>query len=88
MLGDTNEEGKHPGMFSRFWTSVRQMNERGKVRGFLSQGRVADEWAAYPNLSHRSEQLSCTKYFHPSYGLFYINFQRSIQFMDLFIFQN
>ena len=24
---------------------------------------------------HRSEQLSCTKYFHPSYGLFSMIFQ-------------
>ena len=24
--------------------------------------------------SRRSEQLSCTKFFHPSYGLFYINY--------------
>ena len=28
-----------------------------------------DERTAYPDSSRRSEQLSCTKYFHPSYGL-------------------
>ena len=36
---------------------------------------MADERAAYPDLSRRSEQLSCTKYFHPSYGLFSIIFE-------------
>ena len=37
---------------------------------------MADERAAYPDSSRRSEQLSCTKFFHPSYGLFYMNFKR------------
>ena len=36
---------------------------------------MADERAVYPDSSRRSEQLSCIKYFHPSYGLFYMNFQ-------------
>ena len=31
---------------------------------------MADERAAYSDSSRRSEKLSCTKYFHPSYGLF------------------
>ena len=35
-----------------------------------------DERATYPDSSRRSEQLSCTKFFHPSYGLFYINSKR------------
>ena len=43
---------------------------------FAMLGIVADERAAYPDSSRRSEQLSCTKYFHPSYDLFYINFKR------------
>ena len=30
---------------------------------------MADERAAYPDSSRRSEQLSCIKYFHPNYGL-------------------
>ena len=29
----------------------------------------------YLDSSRRSEQLSCTKFSHPSYGLFYINFK-------------
>ena len=33
---------------------------------------MEDERAAYPGSSHRSKQLSCTKYFHPSYELFYM----------------
>ena len=32
--------------------------------------------AAYPDSSRRSEQLSCTKYFHPSYGLKDMIFKR------------
>ena len=47
-----------------------------RVACFLCLGCVADERAAYSDSSRRSEQLSCTKFFHPSYGLFYINFKR------------
>ena len=36
-----------------------QMNRRGKVMCSLCQGCVADERAAYPDSSRRSEQLSC-----------------------------
>ena len=49
---------------------------------------MADERAAFPDLSRRSEQLSCTKFFHPSYGLFYINFKRFKSFKDLFNYLN
>ena len=45
---------------------------------------MADEPTAYPDSSRRSEQLSCTKYFHPSYELFYINFQSFNSFSNLF----
>ena len=34
--------------------------------------------------SRRSEQLSCIKYFHPSYGLFYIIFQSFNNILELF----
>ena len=37
-------------------------------------GCVADEQAAYPDSPRHSEQLSCRKYFHLSYGLFYMIF--------------
>ena len=53
-----------------------QMNRRGKIVSSIGCGCVADERAAYPDSSRRSEQLSCTKFFHPSYGLFYINLKR------------
>ena len=43
-------------------------------------GGCGGRMAAYPNLSRRSEQLSCTKFFHPSYGLFYINSKRILSF--------
>ena len=33
---------------------------------------MADERVAYPDSSRRFEQLSCIKYFHPNYGLFYM----------------
>ena len=47
---------------------------------------MADERAAYSDSLCRSDQLSCTKYFHPSYGLFYINFQSFIVFLFLVLF--
>ena len=36
--------------------------------------------------SRRSEQLSCFKFFDLSYGLKVINFQRLIDFLELFLF--
>ena len=57
-----------PGV-SRF----RAEEPEGESCGFDRLGGVADERTAYPDSSRRSEQLSCRKYFHPSYGLFYIN---------------
>ena len=36
---------------------------------------MADERAAYPDSSRRSEQLSYINFFHPSYELFYMIFQ-------------
>ena len=44
---------------------------------------MADERAAYPDSSRRSEQLSCRKHFHPSYGLKDMNFQRLFEFLEL-----
>ena len=44
-----------------------------------------DERTAYPDSSRRSEQLSCRKHFHPSYGLKDMNFQRLNHFLDLFV---
>ena len=34
--------------------------------------------------SRRSEQLSCIKFFQPSYDLFSMNFQRLNHFLELF----
>ena len=47
---------------------------------------MVDERAAHPDSSRRSEQLSCTKYFHLSNGLFYIDFKRLFEFLELFEF--
>ena len=47
---------------------------------------MADEQAAYPDSSRRSEQLSYRKHFHPSYGLKDMNFQRLFEFLELFEF--
>ena len=44
---------------------------------------MADERVACSGSSCRFEQLSCTKYFHLSYELFNINFQRFNQFLTL-----
>ena len=41
---------------------------------------MADEGTMYLDSSRRSEQLSCTKYFYPSYKLFYMIFQNFKQF--------
>ena len=40
---------------------------------------MADERRAYPNSSRRSEQLSCIKLFHLSYGLFSIKFSKFLK---------
>ena len=40
---------------------------------------MADEQAAYPDSSRRSEQLSCTKFFHPNYGLFTMIFSKILK---------
>ena len=52
----------------------------GKVASLLCSGCVADKRTAYSGSSRRSEQLSCTKYFHPSYGLFYMFFKVYLNF--------
>ena len=43
---------------------------------------MADKRTAYSDSSRRSEQLSCTKYFHPSYGLFSMIFQSLFDFLE------
>ena len=53
----------------------------GEICVFAMLGMRADERAAYPDSSRRSEQLSCTEFFHPSYGLFYINLKRFKSFL-------
>ena len=52
-----------PGV-SRFRTNEPE----GKVACSVCEGCVADERVAYLDSSRRFEQLSCTKFFHPSYG--------------------
>ena len=59
-----------------------QVNRRGKVASSIGYGCVADEWAAYTDSSRRSKQLSCTKYFHPNYGLIYMIFQSFNDFLE------
>ena len=44
-----------------------------------------DERTAYSDSSRRSEQLSYRKHFHPSYGLFSMNFQSLNNILDLLI---
>ena len=43
-----------------------------------------DDRTAYSDSSRRSEQLSCRKHFHPSYGLKDMNFQSLFEFLELF----
>ena len=50
---------------------------------------MADERTAYPDLSRRSEQLSCIKYFHPNYGLKDMIFFKDLNhFLILIIYLN
>ena len=79
--GGTGEGGETSGKVFSVFRVFGQMNRRGKVACLLCYGCVAVERVAYPDSFRRSEQLSCTKFFHPSYGLFYINFKK-----DLIIF--
>ena len=53
-----------PGV-SRFRTDEPE----GESCVFARLGMRGGERVAYPGSSRRSEQLSCRKYFHPSYGL-------------------
>ena len=43
-------------------------------------------WIAYSCSLYFSEQLSCIKYFHPTYGLKDIDFQSFNQFIIIFGF--
>ena len=45
-----------------------------------------DERAAYSDSSRRSEQLSCRKHFHPSYGLKDMNFQSLVRMLAAFAY--
>ena len=66
---------EHPGGIpdvSRFRTD----GPEGESCEFDRLGRCVDERTAYPDSSRRSEQLSCTKFFHPTNKLFNINFQK------------
>ena len=49
-------------------------------------GRCGGRTDYVPDSSRRSEQLSCRKHFHPSYGLKDMNFQRLFEFLELFEF--
>ena len=74
-------KGGTSGKLSPVFRFFGQRSRRGKVACSLCQGCMADERAAYPDSSRRFEQLSCTKFFHPSYRLFYINFKRFKSFL-------
>ena len=43
---------------------------------------------AYPGLSRRSEQLSCSKFFDPSYGYFSMIFQSFNNHLELIKSEN
>ena len=81
MVGDTGEGGGTTGKVFPVFRIFGHMNRRGKVVSSIGYGYMVDERAAYPGSSRRSEQLSCAKFFHPSYGLFYINFKRFKSFL-------
>ena len=82
--GDTGEGGNIresiPGVLC-----FRTDEPEGESCMFAMLGCVADKRATHPDSSRRSEQLSCTKFFHPSYGLFYINFESFKSFSKFII---
>ena len=67
-------KGETSGKISPVFRVFGQRSRRGKVACSLCYGCVADEWAAYLGSSRRPKQLSCRKYFHLSYDLFYMIF--------------
>ena len=79
-VDDTDEGGKHPGSIPDV-SHFRTDGTDGESCVFNRLGGVVDERAAYPDSSRRSEQLSCTKFFDPSYGLPDINFKRFKSFL-------
>ena len=58
-------------------------DRRGNVPWTDSQRHLTGKRNAYSNSSRRSEQLSCIKLFHPSYGLISMNFQSFKHFLKL-----
>ena len=54
--------------------SYRYMDPEEKVPCLQCCGPVTGMWMAYSDLLDFSDQLSCRKLFHLSYGLLYINF--------------
>ena len=83
VVGDTGEGGNIresiPGV-----SLFRTDEPEGESCEFDMLGMCGDERAAYPDSSRRSEQLSCTKFFHPSYGLFSMIFQSFKDFLKYF----
>ena len=59
--------------------NYRSVEPEGKCSGFCMLEGVVDIWVAYSYSLDFSDQLSCIKFFHPSYGLKDIDFQSFIQ---------
>ena len=78
-------KGGTSGKVSPVFRVFGQMNQRRNVTGLLCYGCVAGKRAAYSDSSRRSEQLSCTKFFHPSYGIFYMNLQILKEYLELLL---
>ena len=72
--------GNHPGMNYRLWVIIGQAIRRGNVPCSVCQRGVVDIRVVYPYSLYFSEQLSCIKFFHLTYGLKDIDFQSFIQF--------
>ena len=79
--GDTCKGGNIresiPGV-SRF----RTHEPEGESCEFDMLGMCGGRTTAYPDSSRRSEQLSCIKFFHPGYGLLYIDFLKFKSFLE------
>ena len=84
VVGDTGEGGNIqksiPGVL-RFRTNEPE----GESCMFAMLGMCGRRTGCISDSSRHSEQLSCRKLFHPSYGLFYMSFQSFQYFLEFLI---
>ena len=83
MLHVVGEAGKYLGNIFPALGICQTDELEGKVPYLQCCGHVTATWRAYSDSSYFSNQLSCRKLFHPSYGLFAIIFQSFKHFSEI-----